>query len=129
CLQLFLASGPPSASVRYAALRPPYRRPVPPRRGLNNVRVQLVIVSPRTFCGGIQELIRILPGTREAIQHPRLQHILGPVSGAGLLEEPLPDDFHHFPFRLELGPCHDRTGTWNELRPLIADSEQEVHRG
>src|SRR2546428_3507207 len=30
---IYLASGPPADSYRYAAARPPYIRPVPPRRG------------------------------------------------------------------------------------------------
>src|SRR5437867_4359177 len=30
----YLASGPPSGSLRYTASRPPYFRPVPPRRHL-----------------------------------------------------------------------------------------------
>src|SRR6187397_3364216 len=94
---------------------------VGPTPRLDNIRVQLVIVSPRAFRSSVDELIGIFPSAGEAVQHASLQHILGTVTGAGLLEEPLPNDLHQFAFRLELCLGHDRTRTRNELRPLVAD--------
>src|SRR5882672_8745743 len=76
---------------------------------LNNTLVQLIIVTPATFACGVQELVGILPGSRETFHHAAIQHVLGALSCKNLLEEPLPDNFHHFTLGLELGARHHRT--------------------
>ena len=42
---------------------------------LNDGRVQFVMVSKHTLGSVIQKLVRIFPGSRQAVQNAALQHI------------------------------------------------------
>src|SRR6476646_5660642 len=68
---------------------------------LHDIGAQLVVVRPQTLGGVIQELVRIVPCAREALQNATLQHVLGAVSLSNSIEKALPHLFHHVALRLE----------------------------
>src|SRR6185436_13865930 len=68
---------------------------------LHHIGGQLVVVRPQTLGGVIQELVRIVPRAREAIQNATPQHVPGAVAFPNLIEQSLPNLFHHVPLRLE----------------------------
>src|SRR6185369_6772365 len=70
---------------------------------LDNIRVQLVMMSPKTLGRVIQELFRIFPGSRETLHHASLQHVLGTVAFPNLFEQARPNLFHHVALGLEFG--------------------------
>src|SRR5918993_5411612 len=54
---------------------------------LHDIGTQLVVVRPQTLGGVIQELVRVIPGARETLQHATLQHVLWAVALPDLIEQ------------------------------------------
>src|SRR4051812_12156367 len=68
---------------------------------LHDIGGQLVVVRPQTLGGVVQELVRIAPCAREALQNATAEHVPGAVAFPNLIEQSLPNDFHHVPLGLE----------------------------
>src|SRR5437763_1203691 len=93
---------------------------------LNNTRVQFVVVSEHTLGRVVEKLVRIFPGSSQALQNAALQHILGTVALESLFPYAAPNLFHHVALRFEFGSGHDGTRRGHDPGLFIPECEDRV---
>ena len=86
------------------------------------------MVRPETLGRVIQELLRIFPRSREALQNAFLQHVLGTVAFANLFEQARPNLFHQVALGFEFGSRHHGTIRGHDFRLIIASASRIIHR-
>src|SRR5580704_19079556 len=95
---------------------------------LHDIGAQLVVVRPQTLGGVIQELVRIVPCAREALENATPQHVPGAVAFPNLIEQSLPNLFHHVPLRTEFRLRQDGPVRRYDPRLLIREPQEDIHR-
>src|SRR6266850_3022893 len=95
---------------------------------LNNIRRQLVMVSPQPFVDVIEEFKGIVKSPGQTVHHARFQHVLGAVPLANAIDRTVINGRHHIALDLQFRTAHHGAISGDDPRLVVAELQQPIHR-